>query len=900
DASGAASTGVLTVRIVDDAPQAQPDVNSVTEDAAQNTATGNVLTLGAGADRVGADGAAIGGPVTAVSFGSSTGTVGSVLTTAYGQVVLNADGSYTYTLDNDNPAVNALKDGDTLTEVVNYTITDADGDASSATLTITINGRTDAGAGPEIAAVDGNGSAAGDAEVYERGLVDGPAGPDGSETTTASVSINTPDGLRSISVGGTVVSLAQLQSLGTTPVVVDTPAGTLTLIGFTPASTVGGVPTAGTLRYTYTLDGAQSQPGVSETLEVLALTVTDAGGAVGSGTLTVRIVDDAPLAVNDTAEITEDAMPAEVGGNLRTNDMLGADQANAVPVVSVDVAGVAVAPGSVIALNYGTLIVQADGSYVYRLDNANPAVQRLVVGETLIESVGYTLVDADGDASSATLTITVRGSNDGVTLDLTDGNGIDAQGQASVRESGLSTGDGSNMTGGTLVVRAPDGLASIEVAGVVLDPSRLQTLAQAPLSITTDRGILTLTGFDSATGTLSYGYVLTSPQDHRSGTTDDFTVVVRDRDGDATRGVLQVLVIDDAPRALDDAASVGTASPDPTVVSGNVLGAAGAGRGDNADWLGSDVTANPVTGIAFRGSAGVVGGPALSGQYGSLAIRADGSYTYTVNTNNSSVLALGSGQTLTEVFDYTITDADGSTSTARLTITIRGATQWNPPTVDPVLPSDLGDRPRLIGQGMDPAVFVQIAVRESRELSQLVSAGIASRVAGGPDAAYAQPTPADLDGGSPGPTLAEHVGRDGVAFSRALVRDIGQQLAQRGLLSSMPADGWGAFGGEAQSGGKTSESVPPTSTAASGQDAALTKASVRIAVPIAEAAPADPLLQPAGPSADGLSLIHVPNEPGDGAPSFSQRLQQQASERGNAQDLARAPVRIRVPATPQI
>ncbi|MDN4592237.1 hypothetical protein DBA29_27570 [Xenophilus aerolatus] len=873
----------------------------MTEDAAQNTATGNVVTSGAGADRVGADGAAAGGPVTAVGFGASVGTVGSVLTTAYGQVVLNADGSYTYTLDNDNPAVNALKDGDTLTEVVNYTITDADGDASSATLTLTIRGRTDAGTGPAIAAFDGNGAAAGDAEVYERGLVDGPAGPDASEATAGTISIDTPDGLRGISVGGTSVSLAQLQGLGTTPVVVNTPAGTLTLTGFTPTSVVGGVPTAGTLRYTYSLDGAQQQPGLTETLEAIALTVTDAGGAVGSGTLTVRIVDDAPVALNDTAEITEDATPAQVSGNLRANDDLGADRANGVPVVSLDVAGAPVVPGSAIVLSYGTLVVQVDGSYVYRLDNAHPAVQGLVIGETLTETVGYTLVDADGDASRATLTITVRGSNDGVTLDLSDGNGSAAQGQASVREAGLTTGDGSNTARGTLVIGAPDGLAGIEVAGVVLDPARLQTLTQLPLSITTDKGILTLTGFDRATGTLSYGYVLTSAQNHRGGTvTDDFSVVVRDRDGDTTRGTLHVLVIDDVPQARDDAASVGTASPDPTAVSGNVLGAAGAGRGDNADRLGSDVSANPVTGIAFRGTSGVVGGPALQGQYGSLVMRADGSYTYTVNTNNSSVLALGSGQTLTEVFDYTITDADGSTSTARLAVTIRGATQWNSPTVDPVWPSDLGARPRATDQRMDPAVFVQLAVRESRELSQILAAGIASRVGGGSEDALATPTRPDLEGSPQGPTLAEHVGQDGVAFSRALVRDLNQGLVQRGLLPSMPADGWSAFDGKAGPGAEAAEALPPAGATAPERGAAQGRASVRIAVPVAEASPADPLPQPAGPPAVGVYLIPVPAVPVDGALSLSQRLQLQAAERGTAPELARAPVRIRVPASTQI
>ncbi|HNJ09389.1 MAG TPA: Ig-like domain-containing protein, partial [Plasticicumulans sp.] len=107
-------------------------------------ATGNVFASGSTgdvADRIGADTTAT--PVTAVSFGATPGTLGSPLSGAYGALTLNADGSYSYALDNTNPTVNALKAGDSLSEVFSYTITDADGDTSTATLTITVQGRND-------------------------------------------------------------------------------------------------------------------------------------------------------------------------------------------------------------------------------------------------------------------------------------------------------------------------------------------------------------------------------------------------------------------------------------------------------------------------------------------------------------------------------------------------------------------------------------------------------------------------------------------------------------------------------------------------------------------------------------------------------------------------------------
>ena len=62
--------------------------------------------------------------------------------------------------------------------------------------------------------------------------------------------------------------------------------------------------------------------------------------------------------------------------------------------------------------SYGTLVLNADGTYTYSLDNANPLVQQLAPTETLTETYSYTLTDKDGDTSTATLTITINGTDD--------------------------------------------------------------------------------------------------------------------------------------------------------------------------------------------------------------------------------------------------------------------------------------------------------------------------------------------------------------------------------------------------------------------------------------------------------------------------------------------------------
>ncbi|MCB6184416.1 retention module-containing protein, partial [Leeia sp. TBRC 13508] len=104
-------------------PAANTDVNSIQEDGS-NPIKGNVLSN----DYLGSN------PSTQPV--SSAGT----FTGAYGSLLLNADGSYTYTLDNQNATVNALNDGQSIHDVFSYTLTDSQGNTSTANLDITING----------------------------------------------------------------------------------------------------------------------------------------------------------------------------------------------------------------------------------------------------------------------------------------------------------------------------------------------------------------------------------------------------------------------------------------------------------------------------------------------------------------------------------------------------------------------------------------------------------------------------------------------------------------------------------------------------------------------------------------------------------------------------------------
>ncbi len=110
-----------------------------------------------------------------------------------------------------------------------------------------------------------------------------------------------------------------------------------------------------------------------------------------------------------------------------------------------------------------------------------------------------------------------------------------------------------------------------------------------------------------------------------------------------------------------------------TPVSGNAVTAPNttAPQAEQAD---VDIESDPITvqGVTAGSAAGVITGgvtSTITGQYGSLVMQADGSYSYTPGPAAQQVRA---GQTVDDVFTYSINDrADFSGNTATTTLTIR-------------------------------------------------------------------------------------------------------------------------------------------------------------------------------------------------------------------------------------
>ncbi|MCX7566042.1 VCBS domain-containing protein, partial [Sulfitobacter sp. F26169L] len=136
--------------------------------------------------------------------------------------------------------------------------------------------------------------------------------------------------------------------------------------------------------------------------------------------------------------------------------------------------------------------------------------------------------------------------------------------------------------------------------------------------------------------------------------------------------VIEPPVVDEntAPVARDDADTVveagvadGGNQPDGGTpqTQGNVLA-------NDTDADGDPLT---VTGVQAGDIDGVVGS-ALEGEFGTLVLNSDGSYTYVLNNDLSATQSLGAGDNGTEVFTYTVGDGNGGTDTATLTINVQG------------------------------------------------------------------------------------------------------------------------------------------------------------------------------------------------------------------------------------
>ncbi|MEP8541303.1 BapA/Bap/LapF family large adhesin [Enterobacter hormaechei] len=611
----------------------------------ETSVVGNVIT---DVDpTAGSDNAPAGTTVTAVTNAQGTTTSvtadGTVIQGQYGTLTINLDGSYTYNLTNTSAAVIGR------TENFTYTITH-NGTSASANLVLSLGEGTSSSG---IVAVDDTASLTFDTTVE---AINNGTSSQGGFT------------LVGINLGNTL-GLNLLDDLAN-PIIYNVEEGTTRTM--TVQASVGGVALASVFdlyiykfnNATQTFEQMRVEPGwlraplLGGTSSQLTLNLpageylfllNTAAGITALTAYTLNVLQDHVYSVASVSEST-------------TGDVLADDIAPAGTVVS-DVNGVAVNSSGLTEITgeYGTLRINAAGEYTYTLDSGVGA-DHISTPDTFV----YTITAPDGSKDTASLNITptarpMDAVNDVSTaMDVTSVHHTSTYTDNSVGTASWTTallGSTQGSGSGTFVV---DANTALHNASLHFNVASLLSLGGLTVNWSITDGTNVIRSGSFSGGSLLGGSIdvpLTG-LDLNAGTyTLNFTGSVP---GLSVGNITITPSVNGTTYSLSQYDATGTHTVDGNIFDGT--GSAGAmdqlhsvdTRVSITGFDGVTTTLDPYTGSTMSN---------ITGHYGTLAIAADGSYTYTLNPGISL-----STITSKEVFNYTLTDANGVKDTASLTI----------------------------------------------------------------------------------------------------------------------------------------------------------------------------------------------------------------------------------------
>ena len=230
----------------------------------------------------------------------------------------------------------------------------------------------------------------------------------GNEDTVIAVNLSGSD------VDGTVASF-MLTSLPANGTFYSNAAATNPL---TLASVISATSTAATIYFvpnanwngttTFHYSATDNQNLVSATPAIGTITVNPVNDVPTTTPFTINLVEAGVVAPNNTVV----AGIATVSGNAITQGNMTDVDGDTLTISSFKVGTTTATAGNTIITTYGTLTVNANGTYTYNLDNSRPATQNLHQGQTINETVTLTVSDGHGGFVPSVMNVVITGTDD--------------------------------------------------------------------------------------------------------------------------------------------------------------------------------------------------------------------------------------------------------------------------------------------------------------------------------------------------------------------------------------------------------------------------------------------------------------------------------------------------------
>ena len=558
-----------------------------------------------------------------VAAGSGTsGTINGTTNGTYGTLTINSNGSYTYLAD--KTVTDALDPGDV---VYDY---------------FTINGDTDL-------------------TITVIGINDTPSADNETNSTDVSTTLTVTDGASDLLTNDSDDDADASLTVSAIRIGSSEGAGTAGTIGSALTGSYGALTMAADGTYTYVA-------GSSAGTDSFNYTVTDEFGATDIATLTITVNSSnaAPTASNSTVHINENNQVSTAGdrtplnitkvfapGDFNFSDT-DDDSLSKVKITTLESAG---------TLEYynGSSWTDVTEDQEITAANITSGYLRFTPAANSEDDVTFSFKVHDGtEYSSSAYTMTISVNAAPYVTNVTHSGNVAAG-------ATTSSADIHGVINSTdTVADSDDDDSVLVVTGVAAgNESTNNTIITDDTGVGGDGidgtyGTLTV----AADGTYTYTASATNSIAYDATDTDTFTFTTRDDEGSS--GNAGSHAYDVGTITFTVASSISLTNDNDTATEGTAITVTGAQddvlNDDTADTDGLVVTNISHDNGSESVSSGTTyaNGASLAGDYGTLVIGADGSYTFTPND------VLGASETGTDVFTYT---ADGATATLSIEVT---------------------------------------------------------------------------------------------------------------------------------------------------------------------------------------------------------------------------------------